>query len=556
MKTLLLVLVVIMAAAGTNGQVILKDKFGRNLSGQNIILTDWEGYMANPAIRLSMQASGVSYPFTINLSANGARLYFDRPSEVGASGPTKEIILENADPVYFYLSIFPDRDSLNETYTLTINSSLGSQPFTISVIDQDHSNPPSRFNIIADFSQDTAHHFFDNNSYKQRVQQAANDWAYFIRDMQLDTVAANTEQTIIYGDDYLNNRFVYNAAPYSGFLLYPYGIHNAAHHSGGGGSTYDLQKIGGVPTQLLRSGEYETEIHGNFNTLGWDTSITDNTWYNATNFSDVAADLYSVAMHEIGHSICFYTGYPVFGVYEMQGYVDDTDVVKYQGANVLVDGNDHLSNGETEDSLKFVDRISRRGAFGSDNAAIFPWGRWLITKVDLLCLKAVGYQIGNTSAFSTVNISTASVLPNGLVSTAYNSPVAATGGIPFYKFSLSAGSLPAGITVNSFSGAISGTPTTPGNYSGTITVTDYDDKAFSKTFSIYVAQRFTFNGNGDWADTNNWLNHLAPPASLTAGMEVTIDPATGGQCIFTGNISLLKDCKITVATGKKFTIKP
>jgi len=62
------------------------------------------------------------------------------------------MVLTNTTPVSFYLSIFPDRDSINENYVLTVNSNLGSQTFVVFVVDQDITNP-SGFNIITDFSQ-------------------------------------------------------------------------------------------------------------------------------------------------------------------------------------------------------------------------------------------------------------------------------------------------------------------------------------------------------------------------------------------------------------------
>ena len=58
---------------------------------------------------------------------------------------------------------------------------------------------------------------------------------------------------------------------------------------------------------------------------------------------------------------------------------------------------------------------------------------------------------------SQIKISTAS-LPNGQSGTAYSSTLAATGGVLPYTWSLTAGSLPAGLTLNASTGAITGTP--------------------------------------------------------------------------------------------------
>lgn len=62
-------------------------------------------------------------------------------------------------------------------------------------------------------------------------------------------------------------------------------------------------------------------------------------------------------------------------------------------------------------------------------------------------------------------------LPVGIVGVPYSYTLQATGGTPPYSFAVTAGSLPAGLTMAS-DGTISGTPTTPGASSFTATVTD------------------------------------------------------------------------------------
>ena len=62
-------------------------------------------------------------------------------------------------------------------------------------------------------------------------------------------------------------------------------------------------------------------------------------------------------------------------------------------------------------------------------------------------------------------------LPDGQVSVAYEETLTATGGAPPYTWSISSGSLPSGLALSA-SGSITGTPTSPGASSFTVTVTD------------------------------------------------------------------------------------
>ena len=54
---------------------------------------------------------------------------------------------------------------------------------------------------------------------------------------------------------------------------------------------------------------------------------------------------------------------------------------------------------------------------------------------------------------------TTTSLPNGTVNTAYSQTLAATGGTGAYTWTLTSGTLPAGLSLNASSGLISGTPT-------------------------------------------------------------------------------------------------
>lgn len=104
---------------------------------------------------------------------------------------------------------------------------------------------------------------------------------------------------------------------------------------------------------------------------------------------------------------------------------------------------------------------------------------------------APGVNVANNSygpidfkyaAAAPVSISTTS-LPSGTVSVAYDATLTGTGGTPPYTWSASG--LAPGLSIST-TGAITGTPTTAGNYSETITVTDSVSETSSTTFNVNI----------------------------------------------------------------------
>jgi putative Ig domain-containing protein len=91
---------------------------------------------------------------------------------------------------------------------------------------------------------------------------------------------------------------------------------------------------------------------------------------------------------------------------------------------------------------------------------------------------------------------TTTVLPSGSQVQAYSATLAATGGTLPYNWSIISGSLPPGLSLNSSTGVISGTPTAGGFFAFTVQVTDSASNTATASLSITVA---VLLGGGYWA---------------------------------------------------------
>lgn len=77
-------------------------------------------------------------------------------------------------------------------------------------------------------------------------------------------------------------------------------------------------------------------------------------------------------------------------------------------------------------------------------------------------------------------------LPTGTVGASYNQTIQATGGTQPYTWSVISGSLPTGLSLNTATGNISGTPTAQGTSTFTIQVSDAISRTNSRQFSIII----------------------------------------------------------------------
>ena len=88
-------------------------------------------------------------------------------------------------------------------------------------------------------------------------------------------------------------------------------------------------------------------------------------------------------------------------------------------------------------------------------------------------------------------ITTISPLPNGTVGIPYSIPLRAQGGEIPYIWALTSGTLPPGLQVGS-GGSLTGTPTQAGNYTFTLTVSDFSGQTASVTSTVIIASAFSF----------------------------------------------------------------
>jgi len=190
--------------------------------------------------------------------------------------------------------------------------------------------------------------------------------------------------------------------------------------------------------------------------------------------------LYSIAHHELGHALIFNAANTRFAAAKLLGLLENERIKAYVGADPAVDRDDHLA--------RSVDPASLHGAFGNEYHGGTPRGRWLITKLDLLCAQAIGYRLRETSAFVPLDLP-AQTLPDGAVSIPYVATLRAVGAIPFRQWKVVEGALPDGLELDSFTGELRGIPRRSGLSEFTVRVRDYDVKGEGRArrFQLKVA---------------------------------------------------------------------
>jgi hypothetical protein len=179
-----------------------------------------------------------------------------------------------------------------------------------------------------------------------------------------------------------------------------------------------------------------------------------------------------------------------------------------------------------------------------------PGGAWSSYFVDSLdaaqnryqAAKAIYQQIaleaGGGGAALTI---TTQSLPGGALNVAYSTTLAASGGTLPYTWSIVGGSLPAGLSLNSSTGVISGTPAESGSFSFTVQVTDAGNpgQSASKALSISVA---TQASNTIWPDST-------APGVVDAGPDSAVELGVKFRSDSDGYITGIRFYKSAANTG-------
>ncbi|MGG4144057.1 LamG-like jellyroll fold domain-containing protein [Paenibacillus algorifonticola] len=559
-------------AAANFAEVV--DIFGRTVNDNGIDLVDWQGYLANPSVKLTVKPpSSAVFPVTINLRTQGTtRLMMNKPSTLSATGSAKTLTFTNASQqLDFELEIHPDRiggPNEIENYTLSMqviqsNNTQSTQTIPIRVLDQDDNAEPS-LPINFDYRFDTITGIFADAGVKAATEQGIKDWFYFFDETPYDTVAAGAENISIPGDNWLNPITATNNAAYNGVWVFLRGL-NDPYSTGYPADNGKFHKRAGVQGPIHRSYGLILDFYSGFTPF---SSLNDEEYYLAQMpgsacTSNCQTDVLGLIAHEFGHAVAFHSSWNGMVNYHSAGGSNDAEVIAYQGNAVPLDSSYHISDANS----LYWDRIS--GQSGGRNHK-FPSQRWMMTKLSLLIAENAGWKINkNLSPFVAPSIVTNS-LPSGTKGAAYSQQLTAKGGVPFYDWNITSGSLPPGLTLDRFKGTLTGTidnNAPQGSYTFTVQLRDYDTQStpVTKSFTINlggggpvsdVVAQYLFNetsgtsaadasGNGKTATLSGGITWAAGHASNA----VNFNGTTGYGSLPAGIVSSLND--FTIATWVK-----
>ncbi len=124
-------------------------------------------------------------------------------------------------------------------------------------------------------------------------------------------------------------------------------------------------------------------------------------------------------------------------------------------------------------------------------------------------------------------------LPQGFTGTAYSAALSVTGGSAPYTWAIASGRLPDGLTLAPNTGVISGTPTSSGNDSFSVSVSDSSSAAQSATMAVTLSIVAAHSAPG----TTLTVNSLSVPSGTQSSSYSTSLQAAGGTAPYTWSIS-------------------
>ncbi|MGW7482922.1 Ig domain-containing protein [Nonomuraea muscovyensis] len=498
------------------------DLFGRTVNDFGVRLVDWEGYLANPYVKLTVRPpQDARFPVTIDLKAEGtSRLMMDLPSELTATGATKTLTFAAAsESKVFRLAIHsrraPGQDEFH-TLRLAIRDAAGAthqQSMPIMVQQDQKTALEPTVPVTFDYRHDTITRYFSDPAVRTASEEAVKDWFRFFDLQPFDTVPAGAETNHLPGNDWQNTVDVTNDRAYNGMYVHFRGIQtpystgypadNGRYHTRGG-----QQVPGPIHRSTAMILEYDEANKQLF------TSLADEDWYR-TDIRGSVLDVHGLVMHEYGHAVAFHSDWAGMRSYVADQGAGDQDVIRYQGHAVPLDTSYHIPGEESS-----WDRLSGQSGGWTH---LFPTRRWMLTKLALLVAENAGWKLNrNLTPFLEPAIVT-TALPQATPGQVYRQTLTAKGGVPFYDWQVTGGALPPGLSLDRFTGTVSGTPTTAGTFGFTVRLRDYDELStpVTRTFQLVVGG----SGGANLAASATASASYTSPWESVAAINDGVDPA-------------------------------
>ena len=487
--------------------ISVKDLFGREVTQTGITLVDWEGPVRNPAMKYFLQGNAfLSYPLSVKLTTREENTSFNLPSDFSPKGASKTLVLDSQGSLASFLfSFYMDEDFEGNAFELTLSYNLEGLPaqqvIPVTVIDQDYDRSLS-YPVTIDFSE-VLHPFMQDPSTQAIINQAAEDWLYYVDGEGIDEIEAGGSSLVIGGQDHLfEEKTVVNPIPYKGYYLYAYGNTNEGPCvcSTGFPNRELLQSSGGEEVPIFRIGGLHLNVFGQaFETepTGWAALSPFDNWSlkNPDGSLIVPTDLYSLAKHEIGHAMVYENSplllaaqgrdpnnpFPDESVPPTPNGFRSQAISTYYPGGVIP-----LYPNSLTHIIDVLDPASQTPPYGGGvPVEVMPIGREMLTKLDILIMESVGYPLRENEVTRPLALHSTDGF-RGELETDFTADLTAEGGIPVYDFELLSGALPLGLSLDRRTGQLRGIPEEEGAFPVSFLVKDYDERSQGATFDAII----------------------------------------------------------------------